>query len=484
MCCNRLSSLCVAMVLTLSACAVSRPDTPQPGVQSPDLFSLAIAVPEQYEAYRLADVATSGAGNIRSLREWLALLGAPALDALIERALTQSHDITAARSNMRKARAMLSAANQTLLPSLALQLQRTDTRQRGQDRATSYQGSVVVGWEIDIWGSRINERNAQAINALSARRQLEHAKQAVIATLTRVWLAAVSARQRLELTSQSLESLEKKKHIVELRYRQGQSAIDAVEILDRDLNRLRTNLNKLKEQMHAQIRAMQVLAGDYPSGRMALPPGLPELRASIKNTLPAELLQNRPDVHAAWLALHAAEATVAARLKQRWLPTFSLSLTGVETASLLRDVLTAPSLWTLGLKLLQNILSPEESLQLDLAREEVVLAAAHYSNVLLRAYDEAESSLLARRLTRSNLDQSRASARSAERLYRFAQQRFDVGIAGAEKLLDQQRLLLNEQIQAINAQEAALLSQLNLLQALGVPQTKPQTSEEPVSDGS
>ena len=441
----------------LAGCA----HTPKPSAEK---FSF--AAPAKYAA---DNNAFKAGGEIRSLAQWLHSLGDEALLQWVERGLNKNYDLAMARANVQKAQATVSAAQQALLPSASVQVGRTDTRVRGQATSSSFEQILSVSWEIDLWGKRIKELKSETLKQQASKALLDQARRSLVASTARLWFSAISARQRQLLVHDSIKSLTKKKRIMALHYRQGLESIDALELLDNELRQLQLRQNSLQTQVKAQARALQMVAGEYPDGALSLPENLPRHYPSIQQHPPSALLQHRPDVLAAWLTLKASEAAVAAAVRQRWLPSIGLSARGVESGNSWRDVLVSPSLWTLGLAIIKNIFSSQESLQLGLSRAEVVHATATYAITALRAWEEVEKYLLEMQLSRDSLDKSSDSVASAKRLYRFAQRRFSNGLTNARTLLDQHRLLLNQQIQQIELHEQSLRNQVDLLLALGVP---------------
>jgi multidrug efflux system outer membrane protein len=99
------------------------------------------------------------------------------------------------------------------------------------------------------------------------------------------------------------------------------------------------------------------------------------------------------------------------------------------------------------------------------AREDAARAA--YSASVLRALEEAESSLAVYERSRARLDLLGEAARAAERAAELARIRFREGVADFLSVLDAERSLLDVQNQLVAARLEAALSLVDVYQATG-----------------
>ena len=417
-----------------------------------------VAVPEQWSA----------AGNPpRAVaHDWLASFGDPKLDALVTEALAFNADLAAAAGRVETAAGYLKASGATLYPQVNL-VARGGGKMGGD--ASGLQGvGFFATWELDLWGRVRAGQAASRLQYEASQLDYEYARQSIAAMVAKGWFLATEARMQ-KAQAQAMQRFAEQLGALEAdRLRVGRGDEYDLAIARAGIETYRDSEVSFDLAYQQAIRALETLAGRYPSASLEVPDRLDTLRTEVPVGLPSELLERRPDVVAAERrvasAFYQTEEAKAARL-----PRISLTATITSLSSEL-FVLQNPSSITgsIGAGLLQPIfLGGQLQAQVDVRTAEQRTAIAEYGRVSARAFSEVENALssgfsLAQReeiLTRG----LRENARAVD----LANVRVNVGSGDLRGVRQQQLAMYAAQVALLRVQSERLVQRVNLYLALG-----------------
>ncbi|WP_269514541.1 efflux transporter outer membrane subunit [Brevundimonas subvibrioides] len=256
--------------------------------------------------------------------DWWTGFNDPALDRLVERALSRNADLRAADANLRATQALAGESLAARGPGGQVGAGLTRTRVAGLSQppvpgtperlSTQTLANVGVGlsWELDLFGglaANLDMARAQADEARWMRRQVE---AGVAAALVRAWAeyryaSALEERiqRRVDVQQQILDSLETAETLG------GVSRYDT-EAARAALDQARAELPAVGAAQRNAARRIAVLSGDAPGTTLA-DGRLPQVPTTLAAGDPAGMLRRRPDVAAAerQFAAAAAQARVA-----------------------------------------------------------------------------------------------------------------------------------------------------------------------------
>ncbi|MFP4283306.1 MAG: efflux transporter outer membrane subunit, partial [Opitutales bacterium] len=298
--------------------------------------------------------------------EWFDFFAEPALEELIRRALEGNFELQAAWQRVERARALATQARAASWPRLqteaGVQRERNQVRLPGSGgrretyAETAYRASLGASYEIDLWGRLRSREEVATLRAEAGQADYRALAMTIAAEVTAAWLDLAELRLRGELLRDRREVARQQLELAERRLGMGQgSALDVtqqaqrVDALDAVLTRQSTALELTRHRLAA-------LVGEAPQ-RFSVDGGatLPALRGRPPLGLPADLLERRPDVRAAWLRLRAADAETATAVADR-LPRLQLDarlFTRATDPAGLLDTL----LWSVGAGLSDTLFS-------------------------------------------------------------------------------------------------------------------------------
>ncbi|MEQ8766856.1 MAG: efflux transporter outer membrane subunit [Planctomycetota bacterium] len=285
-------------VWTLAGCASPDPKPPLP-LQSAPPFS------------------ASGTAVLPDL--WWTAFEDAELDGRVERALASNFSLTAAWERLRAARALTRRTRSDLYPRLngVADGELRDGSDVEEKSAVSV--GLEASYEVDLWGRIRSTVEADRLRADATEADYRTAAISLSAEMALTWYRLAEARQQQELLDSQLATNETALQIISNRFAVGQSG-------SADVLRLRALSQATREQaivVRSRIEALEhqlaVLEGIPPQADIdSRAARLPDLPPPPATGLPAELLGRRPDVLSAFLRLEAADADVAAAVKDQY----------------------------------------------------------------------------------------------------------------------------------------------------------------------
>ena len=444
------SSSCLALLL--AGCAVG-PDFSRP--QAPADAAYANVPGVASEGQRIAPGASIPA-------DWWMVFQSPAIDALVRRAIAANPDLDAASAALRRAQELARADRGALLPAIGFDLTTTRARNPGvlasplqsnRNVFTLNTGQLTVGYTPDLFGGTRRQAENSAAVAEAQYFQTEAAYLTLTSTVVAAAITEASLREQIAATERSVAGQIRILEILQGRLRLGdvaQADLAAQQTALAQTEQALPPLGKLLAQQHDQIAALcgQMPDADQPRvdlGSLTLPHDLPL-------SLPAALVNQRPDVRAAEAGLHAAGAQVGVAIAAR-LPAITLggSAGGASTdfATLLAP---ANVLWNVAAGLSAPLFDGGALRHRQKAAEAGYdQAKAQYRSAVLAAFQNVSDTLAA-------ISTDGDALRSAERAEQAAAR--SVMIAR-----DQAKLGAIAQLQVLNAEQAYWQTNVSLQQA-------------------
>ena len=331
----------VLITAALAGCALKAPPDRQEAGKA--------ALPNLQVPERFAEPAEA-AGAVGSA--WLATFNDPQLDALVREVLANNPDLRVAAARVEQAASIVKSAGATLYPQVTA-MARGGGALSGDSSGLEGAG-IFANWEIDLWG-RVRAGRASAQDQYgSATLDNEYARQSLAALTAKSWFLATEARMQKAIAEEMSASSERQLGLAQDRLRVGRGDEYDVAVARANLATFRDSVVSLDLAYRQALRALEALAGRYPSAQLSVPAQLAALPGPIPVGMPSELLERRPDVVAAERRVAAAfyrvEEAKAARLPR-------ISLTAAVT-SISSDLFVLKDrdnpVWSAGASLARN----------------------------------------------------------------------------------------------------------------------------------
>jgi NodT family efflux transporter outer membrane factor (OMF) lipoprotein len=199
------------------------------------------------------------------------------------------------------------------------------TSTRTSSTLKSFTMGLAASYELDIWGKLRDTRNAAKLLAEASRADVESAAITIAAEITELWLRLAEQRSQLKLLKEQLELNKKQLELIELRQRKSLATALDVYQQKQILAQTQSQIPLAEIEEKAALYKIAILLGKAPTKCPELKVAkLPEYQPLPFTGIPADILENRPDLRSEKLKIESADWNVAAAKANR-LPAIKLS---------------------------------------------------------------------------------------------------------------------------------------------------------------
>jgi NodT family efflux transporter outer membrane factor (OMF) lipoprotein len=411
--------------------------------------------------------------------QWWTLFHSKALNSLVDKALAANPDLQAAQAALRAARHNVHAQEGALAP--ALDANGNGIRELpaigGPPAPTEegptfnlFTGQLNVSYVPDVFGGTRRSIEALAAQADQQRFQLEATYLTLTSNLAGAAVQEASLRGQIDAT---LRIIKIETDVLTLLRRQrelGQVAEADVVQQEAALALVEQTLPPLRKQLAQQRDLLAALTGGFPGDRLSERFELATLRLprNLPVSLPARLVEQRPDVRAAQANLHAASAQIGVAVANR-LPNITITANLGSTA-LSVDQLFSPNtaFWSIAGGVTQPLFHGGTLLHRELsARATFDQAAAQYRSTVITAFQNVADALQAIKLDAVALQKAAAAERAAAKSLEITRRRLELGDINYLSLLNAQQTYQQALITLAQAEAARYADTVALFQGLG-----------------
>jgi NodT family efflux transporter outer membrane factor (OMF) lipoprotein len=467
-----------AAVILTAGCVVGpqfkKPAAPDVGGYTPTPITTTNTTPKVMggEAQHLAD-----GKDIPG--EWWDLFHSQPLDNLIARALKANPDLKAAQAALLVARENVLAQRGFYYPSITGSF--TVTRARtAEDLSPAlnaniqnyslYTPQVSVAYVPDVFG--LNRRTVESLEA-----QAQQARFVLIAThITLSSNVAAGAIQEASLRGQIAATHElitintNMLKILREQYHRGYASELDVAAQESQLAQIVATLPPLLKQLVQQRDALAVLAGGFPQKDFAERFELSSLQLpqELPLSLPAKLVEQRPDVRQAEENLHAASALIGVAIANR-IPTITLSAdAGSSPTDITKMFSQGNGFWDLTAGITQPIFDAGTLKHRERAAQAAFTQAAEqYRSTVLTAFQNVADTLHALYQDADALKAAAAAKDAAAVTLELAKKQYGSGYLSYLALLSAEQAYQQALINLVQAQANRYADTAALFQALG-----------------
>jgi len=468
----------LAVAALVSGCAVG-PDFKAPAPPEVDRYTR-----EPLRAQTAATDSGQGAAqHFESKRDipgdWWTVFHSRGLNALIEESLRANPSLQATLASLRAAKESVYAQQGKFFPTV--QANFSPSRQLTAQSLSSplasgdtlfnlYTAQVMVSYTFDVWGG--NRRMVEELEALAdvQRFQVEAAYLTLTSNIVVAAIQDASLRAQIDATNELIAINERMLRLLSDQFKAGLINRSDLAAQEAALAQTKATLPPLRKQLAVQRDLLTALIGRLPSQEPRETFRLAALRlpTDIPLSLPAQLVEQRPDVRAAEEQLHAAGAQVGVAIANM-LPNVALSANGGYTATELAGLFSPVNkFWTLAGSATQTLFDGFSLLHQKRAAEATFEQAAWaYRATVIAAFQNVADSLRALQNDADALKAARDFARAAKVSLTLADQQFRAGNINFIVLLNAQQTNQQARLALIQAQANRLADTAALFQALG-----------------
>ena len=295
----------IITVVILSSCKISK-----------DISKPPLPLPAGYSGATTTDTA-----NIAAIK-WQSFFTDKALQTLIDSAVQNNYDMQAAMQHIAAAQLIVKQSKLGYLPQASVNIGATINRPSdnslnglslsqflGRSYVEDYAAAVNLSWEADIWGKIKNKKAA----ALAAYLQTTEAKKAIqtklVAAVADGYFNLLLLDAQLGIANKNLALNDNTLSVLKLQFDAGQVTALGVQQAEAQKLVAAQLIPFLQRHISLQENALSILTGKLP-GKIQRSSTLANaaFATTLSTGLPADLVNNRPDVKTYELALNIANA--------------------------------------------------------------------------------------------------------------------------------------------------------------------------------
>ena len=461
-----------ALSLLLAGCAVG-PDYRGPPTPAARRYTTApLAAPDAAQRY---------VSGLDIPGQWWTLFHAPALNALVTRALAANPSLQSAQSALRQAREALYAQESNFLPTVSATYEPTRNKtalsalspasSSGSPYYTLHTAQLTISYAPDVWGLTRRQVEDQVAQTEAQRFQLEATYLTLTSNIVTGAIAEASLRDQVADTYRIIDAEQGLLSVLQKQYALGQIAEVDVLAQQTALAQAQATLPSLKRQLSQVRDAMATYLGQSPDvatpetftlSQIRLPKDLPV-------SVPAALVNQRPDVLQAAATLHAACANLGVAIANR-LPQLVLSAQGGSQANHFQQLFAGQGnvFWSLAASVTEPIFDAGQLLHKQrAARAALEQATADYKSTALQAFQNVADTLAALQADADALAAEQKAERAASETLRIVRLQVSLGQAAYLAILNSQQAALQTELTLTQARASRLSDTAALFQALG-----------------
>jgi NodT family efflux transporter outer membrane factor (OMF) lipoprotein len=497
----------LAAGLALSACSLQS-NQPIPQLEVPASFqnatkpleSMAPSTdPQQTSAPAAAAVpAPPVEGLPDPSSRWWRDFDSAELNELVDRTLTNNHDLKAAVHRIAQAEAQAGVQAGSLLPTFGLSGSgsnqspdggvgtRYTTNPAGKN-SRLYQVGFTASYEFDFWGKNRAAEDSALAAAQSSLYDREALSITLVGQVVTAYLQYLASCDRLVVAHRNVDNMNHVLTVVKQRQAIGAGANIEIRQQATALAQAQATIPPLALQREQLRTQLAILLGELPGSFTLKADTLKSLKIpALPNALPSELLARRPDLRRAEANLVAADANIA-QARAQLLPSFSLTAQRGVGAPWMSALLSPTAyFYSLTASVAQTIFDNGKSLsQIQYSKEVYGERVENYRQALLTALREVENALAGVRLTDDLGLATHDAYTQAVDAYDLSQKAFHIGNADYLTILDVERSRYQTEDNMVQADFERLNAMSTLYQSLGggtepeaPPPVKPQAAAE------
>jgi len=388
--------------------------------------------------------------DVNGLGRWWERFGDPTTTQLVSQALENNYNLKAAAARVLQAQAALAEVRGSRLPEISAGFNRTMTRtntfppgsyspfgtfQSEVIKTRTYTPEFSISYVLDLFGKLRRLEQAAWADMLGAKANEYALTNSLIASVINARINIATLQQQLAISRANTENWQKNLEIIERRYSRGLVGSLDVRLARENLEASKASEATVELAMVKAQNALDVLLGRLPGSSRQLPQTLPELPdlTPVPVGVPALLLDRRPDVIAAEMALQSSNEQIGVSIAQLF-P--DLTLTGsMGWRSNKSDDIFVDEAWVYStvFRAVQPVFKGGQLVaQVDAAKARYAELAADYAGTVLNALREVEDALAREKLLQRRLNALQVRFSEAVAAEKLAGERY---LQGIERLI-------------------------------------------------
>ena len=396
------------------------------------------------------------------------------LNKLIQEGLDNNTDLQIAVQKVLEAEAYFSQSKAALLPNVSAKAMGNYTRNpetlypNGPREVKFFQLGADASWEIDLWGKLRSSKRGAYANLLASDAGKKAVQTRLIANIVTAYYNLVGLDEKLAITRQTVKNNIDLVETIKVLKESGKVTGAAVVQSEAARYAAEVTIPDLEQQIRETENGLSILLGRVPGTIERGKIDDQTLPSELNTGIPAQLLDNRPDVMQAEFAVMSAyETTNSARAY--FYPALTLTAsTGFVATDL--NLFFDPKAFAANVigGLTQPLFNKKiNTTRLKVAQAQQEEALINFRNTLLVAGQEVQNALGSYESSIQKIALRKLQLEALVKSVDFTKELLNYGSATYIEVLNAQTSLLSAQLSRVNDKLQQLNAEVTLYRALG-----------------
>lgn len=455
----------LSLVVGLAACRVGRNYERPP-----------VALPQQFGNAAPSD------SSIASI-EWKRFFTDPALQQLIDSAITGNYDLQLAVKRVASAQEYLKQAKVAWLPAFTANASaNTNFPSKNSftglnlslnnlgDHLEDFNLGVSMSWELDIWG-KIRRQKEAALATYLQTYEGQHAVQTgLVAAVANSYFNLLMLDKQLEIAHKNVQLSDTIVKMIRLQKAAGEVTELGVQQAISQQQTAELLVPQLEQGIAIQENALRILMGELPAA-ISRTGKLSDFQVadSLPTGIPAAMISRRPDVRASEMGLVAANAQVGAAQGNMY-PSLTITGSGGVNAFKASTWFNLPAslFGTVAGGITQPIFQRRAlKTQLEVAKIQREQAVIQFKQSALNAIGEVSDALVKLDKVKTQQEIAIRQVNTSQLAIQQAQQLFRSGMANYLEVITAQGRSLQAELSKADIDRQRLSAMIDLYRSLG-----------------
>ena len=394
------------------------------------------------------------------------------LQGYIERTLEKNKDLLAASARIDELAELYGVQKLNYLPTIRGIVGETRETNAYYDEKTSIDPEIslkfTLNWELDLWGGLSYARKQAGARYLGSVEEQRGMQITLIAEVARAYYNLVALKNELNIVRQTLLTREQALSKAKLRFDGGLTSELVYQQARVEYATTAAMVPGLQNRIVVCENALNVLMGNLPATPVTVNAEALDIDPAslLPVGVPSQVLENRPDVHAAEQNLKAAMAGCGVAYSNQF-PKLTIGITGGWENDEVKNLLRSPFSYILG-----NIAGTIFDFGRNRRKYKSSIAVYEqarfkYEKAVLSAFSEVDNSISSYQEMRKTTRLRKELRDAAAKYVNLANIQYDGGSINYIDVLDAHRRYFDARSGYINAVRDEYLAMINLYKALG-----------------
>lgn len=386
---------------------------------------------------------------------------------LVQEALENNYDLKSAALRLKSSGLLLAVTASERFPKVeaGYSLGRADQILEAGAQ-TSHKVSISASWEIDLWGKIADEHQASKYLFEAGQLEYQRAMDSLAARVLQSYLDLKAQKMKLDIHRKRIAIYKNIEDSILDNYQAGVGSLDDLATARTKTEIANADMAEAMQLYEESARTLEVFLGRYPDGGLHFSGELPDIYPPAPS-VPASILENRPDIQAAMAKFRSTGSSASASQKAM-LPNIVISADIFRDNTRFDKLGATRNSWSLIGNLLYPVFNSHKlKSEAKAAKAEAEAAYMDFVSTVIGAMKEAENTFAKEKYLEIRLEHLNAAARNAEKSSRYYEKRYREGLENIISLHTAQEQELSVISSIIDLKAARIINRIDMALSLG-----------------